>query len=389
MDTYSYKVAAVNNHINDQQHFIFHISSHAIAFIALIIACFAITGYIRYRNIPTSAIKSPKEDHHPDTSLPGYDTDGRTLDHASLSQPNLFHSSPALASHVMTTATEHTTKISQGLQMSTIEIHIADTVSELKTGFMQSSGFFGPYYQDDPNFELNEYFCQPNQLSRNFYTDPRATIISKFPGICNAEGSFKRSIGYMENTEDSSWLEGNKSGEPWGWVQNAGNSHWNYPTFRGKADIRIVREKCAASCLQYNETITGDKTHTYLCKLPLLSKGIISSGSIKCINKNNFSSDFQPILVISDKGTLSATSVNSTSDIQSCVDLTVPTAFDDNTEVPFTINDSNSPLKEQKYIYMRASNNQPAGEYSGHFLITINISSIKHHNDTEKIIGDV
>ena len=177
MDTYSYKVAAVNNHINDQQHFIFHISSHAIAFIALIIACFAITGYIRYRNIPTSAIKSPKEDHHPDTSLPGYDTDGRTLDHASLSQPNLFHSSPALASHVMTTATEHTTKISQGLQMSTIEIHIADTVSELKTGFMQSSGFFGPYYQDDPNFDLNGYYC--------------SDLMDKYPGICEANGSFK------------------------------------------------------------------------------------------------------------------------------------------------------------------------------------------------------
>ena len=47
MDTNSNKVGAF---INDQQHFVFHLSSHAVAFIALIIACFAITGYIRFRN---------------------------------------------------------------------------------------------------------------------------------------------------------------------------------------------------------------------------------------------------------------------------------------------------------------------------------------------------
>lgn len=360
MGTYSSNDAAVNNYINEQQHFIFHISSHGIAFIALIVACFAITGYIRYRRLPKDTIMMPKKESHPQTSPPGHPpVNNRTLNDISHIDTNIYHPSDSMLPYVMVSSTDHNVQTPGALQMSALDIYIDESDTTFRTGFMQSNGFLGPELKDDPNFELNAFPC--------------STLPTQYPGICIPNGGSFKPMS-EQNIQDSfqllmkqlarPWQEGDTSGETWG---------------ANKVDIAIVREKCALSCQQYQEGVTGENVPTYICKLPTIPNGQIVSGFFECLAENTFVDNFKPTLFITEDGTLSATNSNLNNlKGEYLTGFNGPDNFKQGDKVNFTENNKVS-LRNQKYLYIKTNTNNTAGEYSGSFHIHLKITSTVPH----------
>lgn len=379
MDTYSHKVMAVNNHINDQQHFIFHISSHAIAFIALIIACFAITGYIRYRRLPKDAIIVPKKGMHPPTAPPGHPpVNNRTLNDISHIDTNIYHPSDSMLPYVMVSSTDHNVQTPGALQMSALDIYIDESDTTLRTGFMQSNGFFGPLLKDDPNFGINGYNCSATTRPDIYGTiKSYPKITDRYPGICNSEGSFK------DGDNEKIWTEGDTSGEQWGYTElyndeTDENLINRFYISELKVNIGIVGVKCALSCQNYQEA-TYENVPTYICKLPTIPNGQIVSGFFECLAENTFENNFKPTLFVSEDDSLSAT--NSNSNVLNGEYLTNsngPNNFNQGDKVNFTQNNK-VPLRTQKYLYIKTNTNIEPGEYSGSFHIHLKITSSVPH----------
>ena len=190
MDTYLNKISAVNNHINDQQHFIFHISSHSIAFIALIIACFAVAGYIRYRVKPEH-VTIPTKDHHTKSyNLGSPNPTVHTLAHAPIMRTNLYHPAPKLVRNVTVVSREHY-GVNQLPELIELDIHIYsyDTYGLKSTSYNQLDNLTDrkviPINLEEANSSLES---EVNRGTRGFVTrinnSQRAPTVNDSAYIC-------------------------------------------------------------------------------------------------------------------------------------------------------------------------------------------------------------